>query len=602
MEVARHIPPIASLLALAHLRAASSAPAAVAPDRRLAISCFLRWRKPPLSLAKHRMPPAIGRSYAFHESPRRTLALALVIFGVCIAQPTRAAGQRAPPATIPSVPVTAIGDTESCLRDRLVRHWGKDPAEVHGKLSQCPVPPKTETHLHALARVEHDAPDPLRHLTDQDTTNFLANVAAIFADANSPTYLDAPNVFGQSPLHYASRYSTRLPIIETLIRLRADPNRPDEQERTPLHYAALHSTSLPVVRYLIEHGADPNKRDSRGRTPLHYAARNLATPAIVQALLDAGASLRTRDQNGARPRDYAVDPLAIVFDEADGELSNSPDFSQSDVDGLDALDRTPLHYAARSATRLTDVKSLLEDGADLRARDVLGRIPLHYAAGYNEQYEIIEYLLSRDPATLTLTDSVGHTPLHLAAAYNTPKVIKNLVTLRSAATILAPQKGGPSSPLMWAAGYNKHQQGVIYILCPPHEDEGRECQDALLDTPNSVDQIPLHFAAGFNHLAVNKFLLQQGGPDTFNWPDAHDRTPLHWSFLHNYMSEDLPDLVLELIACGAKPNIPDNDSLIPARYPDTYIPPMEDPPPTLNRAQSRLNRNDSRDIRGCARP
>ena len=514
----------------------------------------------------------IGRYYILHGRLRRAATLALALSGLSLAQPTRTSGQQAASATIPDLPVVAIGTNESCLRQRLVAYWARDPAEVHAKISHCPMDDKAETALHALARTKHRAPDSLRHLIDRDTTHFVADVVKFFIERGDGNVLDAHNDLHQSPLHYASRYSTRLAVIETLIQSGADPNKPDKEERTPLHYAARHSTSVPIVRYLIEYGADPSRRDSRGRTPLHYAVRNSATPALVRVLLDAGANLGAQDNYTRLPQDYAVDQLAIVLMEADGDLSSPHDLPQSTVNDLG---RTSLHYAAGKSS-LTEVESLLgTDAHDLTAEDALGRIPLHYAAGYNTDYQITELLLKRGipvGATLTKPDSIGHTPLHLAAAYNTREVIEKLLRNDSAATILMPPKTNdfplPSSPLMWAAGYNNRQSVTRSLLCSASD----KCQDRLLQTPNWAGQIPLHFAAGFNDLAVTSFLLQRGGPRTFNWEDRQDRTPLHWAFRHNYMAKELPNLVRTLVACGAKPDIRDKEDMVPTDHLDIHMP------------------------------
>ena len=59
------------------------------------------------------------------------------------------------------------------------------------------------------------------------------------------------------------------------------------------------------------------------------------------------------------------------------------------MDARDALERTPLHAAARNNCTET-VKILLENNADMELKDAIGDQPIHAAAEYgNHKYIII---------------------------------------------------------------------------------------------------------------------------------------------------------------------------------------------------------------------
>ena len=114
---------------------------------------------------------------------------------------------------------------------------------------------------------------------------------------------------------------------------------------------------------------------------LHYAVINRA-PEMVRLLMRLGASAR----HGVYPHRDATTPLAIavardyddivaVIEEEErrmsGEARGVPEAPESGV--------TPLHVAARNLD-VDQVATLLEAGADPRARDMRDHVPLDYAA------------------------------------------------------------------------------------------------------------------------------------------------------------------------------------------------------------------------------
>ena len=130
------------------------------------------------------------------------------------------------------------------------------------------------------------------------------------------------------------------------------------------------------------------------------------------------------------------------------------------VNSINSFRMTPLHYAVSSGTSIPTL--LLNCGAYVDAQDSGGKTPLMYACGYNNA-DVAKLLLDRGASTRTF-DSSGDTAMHYAARG------KCLAVLR---VLLRQTNGDPNSP-------------------------------------NFLDETPLHLAcATGSHTAV-RFLLESG--------------------------------------------------------------------------------------------
>jgi ankyrin repeat protein len=100
----------------------------------------------------------------------------------------------------------------------------------------------------------------------------------------------------------AAASTADVPLMELLMKLGADPLRPNAQGTTPLLAAAGVGVGAPeeapgtepevleAVKLLLKHGADVNAVDENGETTMHGAAyRN--HPKVVQLLADKGAKI-----------------------------------------------------------------------------------------------------------------------------------------------------------------------------------------------------------------------------------------------------------------------------------------------------------------------
>lgn len=137
-------------------------------------------------------------------------------------------------------------------------------------------------------------------------------------------------------------YSENFPMVQLLLRFKADPNdmqtdnrsllfmvldkpeivrvllaagakaettEPEPQfgqtqyHQTPLQ-AAVYQNQPETVALLLQYGANPNARDERGDTVLHYAASRPASRNIFTLLLDHDANPNVRNIDGKTPLEF----------------------------------------------------------------------------------------------------------------------------------------------------------------------------------------------------------------------------------------------------------------------------------------------------------
>ncbi|MBN2129725.1 MAG: ankyrin repeat domain-containing protein [Sedimentisphaerales bacterium] len=98
--------------------------------------------------------------------------------------------------------------------------------------------------------------------------------------------IDAPDQWGQSPLHVAVTIR-REDLAECLIGHGANIDATDKQGMTALHLAVA-VMDVELVKLLIENGADVNAKPQYGRTPLFYA-ESIKNKEVIELLQKHGA-------------------------------------------------------------------------------------------------------------------------------------------------------------------------------------------------------------------------------------------------------------------------------------------------------------------------
>ncbi|CAF0766231.1 unnamed protein product [Adineta steineri] len=182
-------------------------------------------------------------------------------------------------------------------------------------------------------------------------------------------------------------------------------NVKDEQGNTPLHLAAAYG-SIRTLHYLLEHeSADPRIRSYNGFQPIHYAALSGHKDCLKLLLTTAPDTVNEQTSTLLTPLYLAcqygsIDLVKILS-------SHGANFKLRDENGLNCL-----HAACQSA-HLHIVQWLVEKlNANVDDIDYMNNTPLHYAAANNSE-DILIYLLEKG-ARITKS-SHGNTPLHVAA-------------------------------------------------------------------------------------------------------------------------------------------------------------------------------------------
>lgn len=374
-----------------------------------------------------------------------------------------------------------------------------------------------------------------------------------------------------SALHHAVLGSgpKRKATVELLIKKGADINAQNKERQTALHLAAG-KDHAEVVEVLIKHGAKLNIQDMDGQTPL-FQPSQLGAVDVCMLLVNSGAdpSIKTRD--GSSP--LVVAAPAVVDMLKDKQLLSKPDVdvetqvleaakngeletlkrlcTPHNVNCIDINGRlsTPLHFAC-GYNKLGVVEYLLKNGADVHAKDKGGLVPLHNACSYGH-LEVAELLIKRG-ANVNAVDVWKFTPLHEAAAKGKYEICKLL--LKNGADPNRKNKDN-LTPLEVVKDQDSDLvdllRGEAALLDAAKKGDLDRVKKLL--TPQNVNcrdehgrnSTPLHLAAGYNHLDVVEYLLQNGAD--VNTKDKGGLIPLHNAASYGHV--DVAGLLIKYNSC-----------------------------------------------------
>jgi len=366
---------------------------------------------------------------------------------------------------------------------------------------------------------------------------------------------------GQTSLHLCS--SHKCSKCSSFLFRYIPPGAVDDQDvnkRTAMHTAASFG-NVDQVRLLIKKNSNVGIPDIEGKTPLHYAAGSKDPQAVdcVQCILETAPSvINWQDYEGCTALHLAI---------AGGNeavVSSLISLESCDVNALDNMFRTPLHWAAVFG-HSTIVSMLLSSKVDASSSDSAGATPLHYAA-VNNFAQTVKVFLScpyvKDEADnegrsaflwaassgaddsiscfiqhgvdLMQVDKLGTTAVHVAACAGHTGTVQLLLKCGSASLMNAKDLV-KRSPLSHACEMGRIQVVEALIVAGANVSDAQD-QDGL-----SL----LHWAAIGGHADVCQLLISAGMD--VNSQDLAGRTALHYAAYGGYVNSML--VLLENKAC-----------------------------------------------------
>ena len=236
--------------------------------------------------------------------------------------------------------------------------------------------------------------------------------------------VNAQDLHGETPLHYATRYR-RPKLVQLLLAHGADAQAVDNRGRNPLHQMSPFDHKedpqdvLRVTQLLLEQGVDINLLDENHETPLHIAS-SIGLFETIRVLLDHGAKANLENIHDQVPLHLVSQNLFV-----NEENANATRLLLQQGTGVNTRDKqqaTPLHFAS-FGRHFEIALTLLGHGADVNARNADGQTPLHRVSlnpspkirsGYNEASRLAQLMLERG-ADVNARDNDQATPLHSAS-------------------------------------------------------------------------------------------------------------------------------------------------------------------------------------------
>ncbi|XP_070389581.1 inversin-like isoform X16 [Dermacentor albipictus] len=352
----------------------------------------------------------------------------------------------------------------------------------------------------------------------------------------------------------------------------------DRLGRTPLFLCVMLGDSQ-GAQLLLRAGARSDHGDHAGQTPLHLAARK-GHRSLVRLLLAAGAPWARGDVHGCTPlhcvaaaaaswpAQLARSILGMVLDCMDVSQVDLQDKlktqrSSGEVNALDDLFRTPLHWAAILG-RLEVCELLLERSADGSLTDRAGATPLHYACSSSSE---------RAGLLVALLLSHNHGAENMDVALQSAGLSGNMAALRAlscyemhpeavAAALQAAAGRGNLEVLQWLLDHGGAPESSPSPLMAAARGGHISCVIALLDFgAHGVDaggRNALHWAVVGEQASICELLIQRGC--RVDAADIQERTALHYA-----ASRGSTDCTRVLLQSHADPNLTDAQEDSPGR-------------------------------------
>jgi ankyrin repeat protein len=258
---------------------------------------------------------------------------------------------------------------------------------------------------------------------------------------------------GRTPLHWACRWGHVHVVVELLEHGAGIEVKDNTELLTPLHLACCYGRLADVIE-LLSRGANTEAKDHEWVTPLHDASR-IGHVEIVQALLSGGANLLAANNRGQLPIHYAV-------------RRGKPVVAKFLLQHFYATTRRlPIHDLLKDLTWIGD--SSITTGGVCNSVPPLFMALHRNTLGTEDVVEIVEYLVSRNPALLSSHDRDGSLPLHIACRRGAASpIVQSLVDLYQASVKCVTPQG--DLPLFLACEMPEPSLDTIFLMMKLYPD------------------------------------------------------------------------------------------------------------------------------------
>uniref|UniRef100_A0A8C7IM23 Poly [ADP-ribose] polymerase n=1 Tax=Oncorhynchus kisutch TaxID=8019 RepID=A0A8C7IM23_ONCKI len=377
-----------------------------------------------------------------------------------------------------------------------------------------------------------------------------------------------------TPLHLAAGYN-RVRIVQLLLQHGADVHAKDKGGLVPLHNACSYG-HFEVTELLLKHGACVNAMDLWQFTPLHEAASKNRVE-VCSLLLSHGADPNLLNCHSKSAVDLAPTPelkerLTYEF-KGHSLLQAAREADMAKVKKTLALEiisfkhpqtnETALHCAVASPhpKRKQVTELLLRKGANVNEKNKDFMTTLHVAA--ERAHNDILDVLQKHGAKVNAVDTLGQTALHRAALAGHIQTCKLLLSYGADPAIVslqgftASQMGNEAVQQILNENIPTRNSDVDYRFLEAAKAGDLDTVQQLC-TPQNVNcrdlegrhSTPLHFAAGYNRVAVVEYLLHHGA-------DVHAKDKGGLVPLHNACSYGHYEVAELLVRHGASVNVAD---------------------------------------------
>ncbi|XP_070541191.1 poly [ADP-ribose] polymerase tankyrase-2-like [Ptychodera flava] len=379
-----------------------------------------------------------------------------------------------------------------------------------------------------------------------------------------------------TPLHLAAGYN-RTRIVQLLLQHGADVHAKDKGGLVPLHNACSYG-HYEVTEMILKHGGNVNAMDLWQFTPLHEAASK-SRVEVCSLLLSHGAdptivNCHSKNALDAAPTRELQERLQFEFKGQNlleacrqGDVAKVKKHLTLDIVNFKHphTHDTPMHCAVGSGfpKRKQVTELLIRKGANLNDKNKDFLTPLHVATEKNH-VDVMETLLKHN-AKVNALDSLGQTALHRAAHDGSSQACRLLLTYGIDSSIVSLQ--GLTAAQMATENIKLMLQEEPPVSTPDENYQLLEaakagdletCQQILTKGQHLVNcrdvegrhSTPLHFAAGYNRVAVVEYLLQNGA-------DVHAKDKGGLVPLHNACSYGHYEVTELLVKHGAVVNVAD---------------------------------------------